>query len=223
MLKNCNLLKIAESQTCFIFSVKEIKRNWEKKKHEVKTSRHIYIDRLSLLRFVEDDSQEEFTDFDNYNYVRLFRPRAGSSADTAKKIYCKIVAGSEGSKETLFCSMELDQEKLFQALRELNITEDAKRYLYDIQYETKPAKLIIDADKTIQEVLNNSIVRKKFRKAIMDLVDSQHTEIRIYNDYVKYSFGFSKYINGVFNYNGGLIFHQYNSEPLSKCKYSIHT
>ena len=88
------------------------------------------------------------------------------------------------------------------------------------------SKLFIEyGSKKLREVLSNRLLRKKFSKAVMRLVDCRHDTIRLTDDWCDYSFYFQKFYKGRYDYNGGLIFHKDYNNPtdISKGYYSIHT
>jgi hypothetical protein len=76
--------------------------------------------------------------------------------------------------------------------------------------------------KNFKAVMANKVVRKKFGKAVMRLLDCTHNGVILTDDYDSLSFEFSKYYKSEFNYNGGLIFHR-KDDNLGKGCYNIHT
>ena len=86
-------------------------------------------------------------------------------------------------------------------------------------------KITFNSSKNLKEVLGNRQIKRKFIKRLMQFQNPRCTEVVFCDDYIPYSFGFSRYINGKYEMCGGLICHKdyENPDDLSKARYSVHT
>lgn len=101
--------------------------------------------------------------------------------------------------------------------------EDTFKMLNSI--EKRSTKIEMLDTKNLKKVIENKLIRKKFGRSIINLIDYRSTVVKVSSDWVDYSFYFMKYIGNQFSYNGGLILHKDydNKENLAKAEYSIHT
>jgi hypothetical protein len=103
-------------------------------------------------------------------------------------------------------------------------TDEPYKELHKDAPET--GKLEIGNHDYLKKIIENPVVRKKFRKAIVNLVGwNKEITTHLYSDFSDYSFYFVKMRGEKRDDNGGLIFHKdyKNPDDLSLGRYSIHT
>lgn len=108
-------------------------------------------------------------------------------------------------------------------------TEDSTLRLLDRENVRPNAVIEYRGRKNLIEILSTPLVKRKFIKQIMDLKERAEfckcDKIYLHDDWVQYSFEWSRFIGTKRDMNGGLIFHKDYDNPtdLSKGKYGIHT
>ena len=91
-----------------------------------------------------------------------------------------------------------------------------------MDFSSRRPQLVFDAKKTLHAILQNGVVRRKLVRFLRDNFNWPYAEqIRLYSDFVPYSFFFREIRNGEAVMCGGLILH--GQEDMSKAYYSVHT
>ena len=91
-----------------------------------------------------------------------------------------------------------------------------------MDFSGRRPQLVFDAKRTLHAILNNGVVRRKLVRFLRDGFNWPRAEqIRLYSDFVPYSFFFREFRNGKAVMCGGLILH--GQEDMSKAYYSVHT
>ncbi len=176
----------------------------------VDQSSTIYISNPEIVKIVE--SKDSAT-FDYHNYFR-------TSTDYDKVL--TVFAALNGSEKEIY-EYVLDHKKLVKAL---NDSLSYKKSFIRLKNSEVKAKLIQKfTAEHLQTVLSEKHLKRKFIKHLLYLLDTQHTEVELYNDFAPHSFYFIKLYKGNYHYNGGLICHHDYKDPdnLRLAKYSIHT
>ena len=88
--------------------------------------------------------------------------------------------------------------------------------------ERRTPKLVFCSKENLHAAVSNKIVRSKLVRCLRDHFDWLSTdEIRIFNDFLPYSFFFQAYRAGCPGICGGLILHDH--QDLGRAYYSMHT
>ena len=82
-------------------------------------------------------------------------------------------------------------------------------------------KLTFASSRNLHEIVTDKLLRRKLSKFLRDNFKWGSTEIKLFDDFVPYSFYFREYRNGTNGMCGGLILH--GQTDMSKAYYSIHT
>lgn len=185
---------------------------WTKRNISTKHSSMIYLKPFEIFKHC---TSEDFTSFDFYNYFQ-------THISNDNKIIRIVYADLNSSLKTIHdytIPVELFRN-VFETCSGLK-----ERKIIKLKYQDKKASLVMQESKNLPAVLGNKLIKRKFVKALNSLLDTCHDKVVLYDDFVKYSFGFAKYIDGKRHYNGGLICHKdYNNpDDIAKMNYSVHT
>ena len=88
--------------------------------------------------------------------------------------------------------------------------------------EASEPKITFFSNHNLHEIVKNKLLRRKFSKFLRDNFKWASSEIKLYDDFVPYSFVFREFHYGRDGMCGGLVLHG-QQEDMSKAYYSIHT
>lgn len=151
----------------------------------------------------------------------------------SRDIYSFLEAGVTKSNTLLLSFTWLDSNghtlKGFLEQLEINFNDFVKWFESDSEsyraleiLNSKTSKIKFINTENLIKALGNSLIKNKLLKILMRFQNNWGNEVRIYNDYIPYSFYFEEYVNGKRGICGGIIYHVGNGK-IEDGYYSIHT
>ena len=206
-MKNRVLLKATASENCISFRTVSRSR---------KSPKRFYITRDEFAML---EAQASITTHDGWSFAVL---RRDTKADTLEIQFTWLSGGGDGLsgwEETV----TVPYGRLAAFVRESAQEGGPKEWkVLSIDLSGRRPKLMFDAKKTLRAILNNGVVRRKLVRFLRDGFNWPRSEqIRLYSDFVPYSFFFREIQGGEAVMCGGLILH--GQEDMSKAYYSVHT
>lgn len=201
------LVKVTASENCIIFRTVNRSR---------KSPKRFYVTRDEFARL---ETQVSVTTYDGWSFAIL---RRNTLMDTLT-IQFTWLSGSSHALTGWEETVTVPYGRLAAFVRE-SVQEGGPQEwkALSIDFSNRRPQLVFDAKKTLHAILNNGVVRRKLVRFLRDNFNWPYTEqIRLYSDFVPYSFFFREFRNGRAVMCGGLILH--GQEDMSKAYYSVHT
>lgn len=178
--------------------------------------RTVYIKRSQILRL---EQECEVVENDSSSFV-ILRHSAGS--DTLTVILYLLQEYSDGFVKGIRQRMVLPYRKVMDFVSSCTEKDVSRDSAFLSLPERNTPRIVFESRKHLKEIVSNRLIRRKLSKFLRDEFHWYHaTEIRLYDDFVPYSFIFRELRGDVPGIVGGVILH--GQEDLPKAYYSIHT
>lgn len=178
--------------------------------------RTVYIKRSQILRL---EQECEVVENDSSSFV-ILRHSAGS--DTLTVILYLLQEYSDGFVKGIRQRMVLPYRKVMDFVSSCTEKDVSRDCTFLSLSERNTPQIVFESRKHLKDVVSNRLLRRKLSKFLRDEFHWYHaTEIRLYDDFVPYSFIFRELRGDVPGITGGVILH--GQEDLTKAYYSIHT
>lgn len=178
--------------------------------------RTVYLKRSHILRL---EQECEVVENDSSSFV-ILRHSAGS--DTLTAIVYLLQEYSDGFVKGIRQRMILPYRKAMDFVSSCTEKDVSRDCTFLSLSERNTPQIVFESRKHLKEVVSNRPLRRKLSKFLRDEFHWYHaTEIRLYDDFVSYSFIFRELRGDVPGITGGVILH--GQEDLTKAYYSIHT
>lgn len=213
-MSNRKMIKFEKTELCIAISVIHKDNSEQGKPIRAKRSNKFYVPRESLRPLLENEDSH-ILQRDLYSFAILQRVFNELNIEFS---WLRLVNYSElsGYIEEVAIPWEIFEKWYYDDSRKvLKVIENPGHRSPKITFCTNSVHL--------KDVVANPTIKKKFVNMLKYFMDFSCDEVKFYDDFVPYSFGWCCYKNGKLGMSGGLIFHRNSTKDLLDGYYKIHT
>lgn len=178
--------------------------------------RTVYIRRSHILQLEQGC---DIVENDSSSFVVL---RHSADDDTLAIILYLLQEYSDGFVRGIKQQMVLPYRKVMDFVASCTEKDVSRDCAFLSRPERNTPRIVFESRKHLKEIVSNRLLRRKLFRFLRDEFHWYHaTEIRLFDDFVPYSFVFRELRGNVPGITGGVILH--GQDDLSKAYYSIHT